>query len=515
MKFSHSGIPGYSIEKLLAEGGMASVYLARQHSLDRQVAVKLLRKFDNPSQAQRFFNEGRIIASLQHRNIITIYDLGVIDERHYLAMEYLPSGDLRQRIKAGMTPEQVLDVLETLGNCLSFVHRKGIIHRDIKPENILFRLDGSAVLTDFGVAKHMITDNHLTMDGIALGSPYYLSPEQAQCREVDGRADIYSLGIIAYEMLTGSKPFQGDSPLETIMAHLNSDPPPLPTGLSRFQPLLDRMIAVNPRDRFASASELVGFITELRAIPAKDRRRPLQKPPSLLEAKSWLASLQPFQHQLSAAAILVLAALMLTLVFFWQPVLDEVTETEPEQAKPKKPISQTATPATPIAIVTLNNLTIASAPVENQVVSLTTQPSPSNAGNNKTLPSTTPADTNAALRQAAALLQEPRLSIPKLHQAHELYQQVLNKYPGHPAALRGANLIANKLLAIEEEIQRYLQLAELAIKHNRLTPPQPNNASDYYQRVLQLEPDRTEALDGLEQLRHLTAVADGNAALAF
>ncbi|MDD1611716.1 MAG: protein kinase, partial [Methylococcaceae bacterium] len=111
-------IPGYKIEKLIAEGGMASVYLARQESLSRPVALKLLRKFDNSSQALRFFNEGRIIASLEHRNIITIFDLGVVGSRHYLAMEFLQGGDLRSRINAGMTPLEALELVETLGLCL-------------------------------------------------------------------------------------------------------------------------------------------------------------------------------------------------------------------------------------------------------------------------------------------------------------------------------------------------------------------------------------------------------------
>lgn len=512
MKAALHDIPGYSIERLLAEGGMASVYLARQHSLDRPVAVKLLRKFDNPSQAQRFFNEGRIIASLQHRNIITIYDLGVIDERHFLAMEYLAGGDLRQRIKSGISPEQVLELLETLANCLSFVHRKGIIHRDIKPENILFRLDGSAVLTDFGVAKHMVADSHLTMDGIALGSPYYLSPEQAQCREVDGRADIYSLGIIAYEMLTGQKPFQGDSPLETIMAHLNHELPALPVGLKRFQPLLERMIAINPRDRFASASELVDHLHQLRGQPAADRRGPPQTRRSLSEAKSLLKTLQPFQHQLSAAALLIFAAMMLTMVFFWQPAMNDADNSSPS---PNPVISRAASSIVPSVTTSSNSLPIANAPAETQVASIAPQSRPTPNQDSNPLPPLTTAAAGSALRQAAAILQEPRLTIPMLRQAHALYQQVLDKHPGNPAALRGANLIANKLLAIEEQIQRYLQLAELAIKHHRLMPPQPNNASDYYQQILQLQPDRDEAIEGLNKLQHLTTVADGNAVLAY
>ena len=173
-------IPGYKIERLIAEGGTASVYLAIQESLQRHVAIKLLRKFDSPEQLTRFLNEGRIIASLNHRNVINIHDIGVTDVgRPYISMEYLEGGDLDARIPKKVAPEDALQWLEAIGNCLDFVHRKGIIHRDIKPGNILFHKDGTPILNDFGTAKLQVSDAKLTMDGRAFGSPYYISPEQA------------------------------------------------------------------------------------------------------------------------------------------------------------------------------------------------------------------------------------------------------------------------------------------------------------------------------------------------
>jgi serine/threonine-protein kinase PpkA len=196
-------IPGYKVERLIAEGGMATVYLATQESLDRRIALKLLKKFDKPEQSKRFINEGRIIASLNHQNIITIHDIGITGDQHYISMEYLEGGDLEARIQGGVTPAIAIDLLKTIGDCLSFVHRKGIVHRDIKPANILFRKDGTPILTDFGIAKQLEQDTRLTMDGTAMGSPDYLSPEQAECKPLDGRTDIYSLGIVLYEMLTG------------------------------------------------------------------------------------------------------------------------------------------------------------------------------------------------------------------------------------------------------------------------------------------------------------------------
>jgi len=257
-------IPGYRILRPIAEGGMASVYLAVQESLDRRVVMKLPKKFNDVFQSARFVNEGRIIASLNHHNIITIYDIGVAGERHYFTMEYLQGGNLEDRIIRGMSPDEALDLVEAIGDCLAYVHRKDIIHRDIKPANILFRRDGTPVLTDFGVAKQTEADSRLTKDGTALGSPYYISPEQAECKSLDGRADIYSLGIIFYEMLTGKKPYTGDSDIQIIIAHLSDPIPALPVELSRYQELIDRMIAKNPENRFATAGEMLEYIQQFR-----------------------------------------------------------------------------------------------------------------------------------------------------------------------------------------------------------------------------------------------------------
>jgi serine/threonine protein kinase len=257
-------IPGYTIVKPIAEGGMASVYLAVQQSLERHVALKLLKNINNPAQLERFHNEGKTIASLNHRNIINIHDTGIFSEQYYISMEYLAGGDLEDRIAAGISPHAALDLLQVIGNCLEFIHRKNIIHRDIKPANILFHTDGTPILTDFGIAKHQQIDSRLTLEDTALGSPYYLSPEQAESRPVDGRADIYGLGIILHEMLTGIKPYQGDSHIEVIVAHLTEPLPALPPELSIFQELLDLMIAKSPEDRFNSAGEMVDHIRRLR-----------------------------------------------------------------------------------------------------------------------------------------------------------------------------------------------------------------------------------------------------------
>jgi serine/threonine-protein kinase PpkA len=257
-------IPGYTIVKPIAQGGMASVYLAEQQSLGRRVALKLLKKFDDIYQSARFVAEGKIIASLDHRNIITLHDIGVIGEQHYISMEYLAGGDLEMRIIEGIAVEPALDLVETIGDCLEFLHRKNIVHRDIKPANILFHSDGTPVLTDFGVAKQQEDDANLTRDGTTLGSPNYISPEQAESKQVDGRSDIYSLGIVLYEMLTGAKPFQGNSDIQIIIAHISDPVPELPAELAQYQELIDRMTAKSPGERFATAGEMVRYLREIR-----------------------------------------------------------------------------------------------------------------------------------------------------------------------------------------------------------------------------------------------------------
>ena len=265
-------IPGYQIEQLIAEGGMSSVYLAVQESLGRRVAIKVLRKFGNPEQAERFLHEARIIASLEHRNIITIYDVGAIGERYYIAMEYLEGGCLADRIDHGLQPLAALGLLEKMARCLDFVHRRDIVHRDIKPSNILFHADGTPKLTDFGIAKQLDEDQEATLEGTAFGSPYYLSPEQAEGRPLDGRSDIYSLGIVFFQMLTGRKPYSESSHIETIVAHLSNPIPVLPEAFSEFQGLLESMIAKSPQNRIASARELAHRIRDLRSSQAERRK---------------------------------------------------------------------------------------------------------------------------------------------------------------------------------------------------------------------------------------------------
>ena len=259
-------IPGYSIEGQIGQGGMAVVYRAIQESLGRPVALKVMNPLlaVSPEFSERFLNEGRLLAALRHNHIMTIYDIGVSDDLHYISMEYVDGGDLRQQIRQGIPPQTALDYVLTLGSCLKAAHEAHIVHRDVKPVNILFRRDGTLLLTDFGIAKQLGDTKGLTVTGSMVGSPYYLSPEQALGRPIDGRADIYSLGIVLYEMLTGEKPFEGDSEVEVALKHIEGELPRLPPHLSPFQPLLEKMTAKNPDDRFSSAASMLQAAQHLR-----------------------------------------------------------------------------------------------------------------------------------------------------------------------------------------------------------------------------------------------------------
>ncbi len=258
-------IPGYRIERELGRGGMATVYLAQQESLNRPVALKVMNPVlaADDSFRQRFLNEGRIIGQLSHSHIVSVYDIGIREQNYYLSMEYLPGGSLRERIRQGMATGNALEVARMLASALDYAHRRGFIHRDVKPLNVLFREDDTPVLTDFGIAKILGADLQLTQTGFALGSAGYMSPEQALGKPLDRRADIYSFGVLLWEMLTGSPPFQAADAFALALQHATAPVPQLAGGLARYQPLLDRLLAKQPEDRVA---RLAAFLTALQSL---------------------------------------------------------------------------------------------------------------------------------------------------------------------------------------------------------------------------------------------------------
>jgi Protein kinase domain len=255
-------IPGYRVIRQLGQGGSATTYLAIQLSFERQVALKVMSPTLNadPTFAMRFVREARIVAQMHHASIVPVFDVGEHRPYHYLSMEYLPGGDLRQRIVEGRSSLALaLDVCMALCSALEVAHRKGFVHRDIKPQNILFREDGAPVLTDFGIARAIDVGTSLTVAGMFVGTPAYMSPEQVKGTDLDARTDLYSLGMVFYEMLTGNVPFRvdSDSALSIAMKHLNETLPPLPLEFARYQPIVDRLTAKDRNQRYASATEVL------------------------------------------------------------------------------------------------------------------------------------------------------------------------------------------------------------------------------------------------------------------
>ena len=252
-------IPGYSITRKLGQGGMASVYLAVQQSFGRDVALKVMSPLLNsdPTFAARFKREARIVAQLSHASIVPVFEVGEHDSCHYLSMEYLSGGDLKYRLLNGERDlDLALNVCTALGAALDVAHRKGFVHRDIKPENILFREDGTPVLTDFGIARAVDSGRSMTLAGMLVGTPDYMSPEQVKGLELDGRSDLYSLGIVFYEILTGAAPFKADSHLSVALKQVGEPLPALPPEFAVYQEFLDCLTAKDREQRFASGAEV-------------------------------------------------------------------------------------------------------------------------------------------------------------------------------------------------------------------------------------------------------------------
>jgi len=251
-------IPGYKITKTIGRGGMATVYQATQESIGRLVAIKVMSPAlaADPSFSDRFVKEARM-ANLAHPNIVTVYDAGVVDDTNYIVMEYASGGNLDTLIKEGISISRSLAVIKQIASALNYSCNQGFIHRDVKPENIIFREDGSAVLMDFGIAKAISSGTQLTMVGSTIGSPNYMSPEQARGLELDGRSDLYSLGIVFYETLTGTKPYDASDTYVIGLKHINDPIPQLPENLSQFQPIIDRLLAKAPDGRFANGNQLI------------------------------------------------------------------------------------------------------------------------------------------------------------------------------------------------------------------------------------------------------------------
>ena len=253
----------YRIIAPIGEGGMAAVYKAYQPSMDRFVALKVLPQMYAAMKdfVKRFEQEAKVIAKLEHPNIVPVHDYGEADGYTYIAMRYVEGGTLLHRMQQAAIPDaQICSIVRQVSAALDYAHSKGILHRDLKPGNILMDAHGQCLLTDFGIAKILEDTGKFTVSGAFLGTPTYASPEQGQSRKLDNRSDVYSLGVILYEMVTGRPPFEAETPMAVILKHIQ-DPVPLPRSQGKDLPeLVERVILKalekEPEDRFSTAGEL-------------------------------------------------------------------------------------------------------------------------------------------------------------------------------------------------------------------------------------------------------------------
>ena len=258
-------IPGYKILRKIAEGGSATVYLAVDEGSKREMAIKVLKPalLKDKQYAPRFLKEAEYAAQLEHTHIVAIHEVGQHGKFKYIVMEYLKES-LKDRLKqrSGLPVKEAFHIVKQVAKALAYAHHRGIIHRDIKPANILFRKKNTAVVVDFGLAR-ALDATHITLPGMLLGTCPYMSPEQCKGHPVDHLSDIYSLGVILYEMLAGNLPYMAENTQGILVKHINAPLPHLPGNLSKYQPLIDRMMAKDKSMRIQDAGKVIELIDEL------------------------------------------------------------------------------------------------------------------------------------------------------------------------------------------------------------------------------------------------------------
>jgi eukaryotic-like serine/threonine-protein kinase len=269
-KFGSLTIRGHRCIRQVGSGGMCKIYLAESERAGAMVVLKVFSQVPDVSERlvgfDRFIQEYEIVAGLNHPNIVHIYDLGIADDHAYIAMEHFPAGDLRARMKMPLAPRTAVHFLAQIASALDAIHAVGVLHRDLKPANVMLRVDGTLCLIDFGLAKANELEAELTGSREIFGTPYYMSPEQGHAELIDARSDLYSLGVVFYEMLIGRKPYTGSTAMEVIYKHKRAELPPIEPQYAVYEPMLRRLLAKEPVDRFQSARELLDAVAELKVL---------------------------------------------------------------------------------------------------------------------------------------------------------------------------------------------------------------------------------------------------------
>ncbi len=529
---NYPDVPGYTIKRRLGTGGMASVYLAEQETFGRLVALKVMAEHlaPDPSFGSRFLREARIVAQMSHRNFVPVFDVGTQGDLHYMSMEYLPNGDLRTLLQNGLPLAEALNIVRDIASGLHYAASKNFVHRDIKPENILFREDNSPVITDFGIARDTQSATQMTVIGTVMGTPHYMSPEQARAEEIDGRSDLYNLGIIVYEMLSGQVPYDAPSALATSIKHLNDPIPLLPPALTGFQAFINRALAKHPDDRFQTGEEMIDALDRLESVEqatitetfvkcstereesglpspdapetrlvsaehaARDQvTRPVTRRTSRRRTTAGMRAdpsdagrtqtIKPAAKSSTTGWVLalLLAAIAAGGAYYWQTYLRS-PPTSPAPAALAPPVE--AGPVTADAGLDRSAAGESPGPVtEAPIVK-------AQAGVDGT-------KVQQLLASAEKDIEEYRLSSPSGNNAVEKYRSILELSPGNAAALQGLEKVAT----------RYAHMAQTAIGDNRL-----DEAERYLRQGVELAPDNTTVRDSLLALEQAQGDADSGSA---
>jgi serine/threonine protein kinase len=263
-KFGEAFIRGYRCVRRLAGGPVSQLYLAESEQAGALVVLKVARDQQTENELdqsfRRFLQEYEIVQRIRHPSVVRLHDLGVSDEHAYLVMEYFRAGDLRRRMRSAITPRDALRIAVAIARALDGIHSAGVLHRDLKPGNVMLRDDGTLALIDFGLSKDAALAMEVTDHGQIFGTPHYMSPEQGHGEPIDPRSDLYSLGVILFEMLAKQKPYAAENPMAIIYMHRNAPMPKLPDSLAVLQPLIEKLMAKKPADRVPSALEAVAAI---------------------------------------------------------------------------------------------------------------------------------------------------------------------------------------------------------------------------------------------------------------
>ena len=422
---------------------------------------------------QRFIDEGRIVASMHHPNIVTIFDIGMAGDELYISMEYVKGGDLKKRMESHVSPKVALDIVEKIGSALGSAHAHNVIHRDVKPANILFRDEDTPLLTDFGIAKQTDQDVDLTSTGIFLGSPNYVSPEQADAKRVDGRTDIYSLGCIFYEMLTGYKPYHSDSVIDIVIQHKTSPVPTLPEKFEIYQSLLDRMMAKNLDERFTSAEIMVDSVKKLQTLDNTDQLTPD------FDITGHTPNVNNKSPSKNKSKLTLNVLLLFSAIFFFSLQYVEIklknSETRIDKVSTNSILPPTATSASNLAEQTLETIQSSPAPEETQVSEPTVKVA---------TPPVSEEVTSALAWLGKKSLDEYNLTYPEKDNAYYYFSRLLELQPSSRTAYEG-------ILSIAE---RYAILAERSLANN-----EGDKTQTYIDIGLQINPNN-EALLSLKSI---------------